>query len=267
MNRSIPLVLALVGGLAAPLGAQTRLIIGRIDDSLTTNPVETGIVRVLGTKLDAPINYDGTFVIYVPVREVTLRIESVGYHATEVRVPSTMQAIGVRLLRDYFRLDQIVVTGQSSGVDRRNLATAIGEVHGEDLTRVPLESVEQILSGHVTGAQVSSSGGAPGGGLRFQLRGITTLLGQSDPLFVVDGIVVSNAAIPGGSNSVTRGQAGVIASSEENPINRIADLNLNDIERVEVLKGASAAAMYGSRASNGVILITTKRGRFQPGEK
>jgi TonB-dependent SusC/RagA subfamily outer membrane receptor len=80
---------------------------------------------------------------------------------------------------------------------------------------------------------------------------------------VVDGVIVSNATIPQGTNAVTRGQAGVIASTQENALNRISDLNLNDIDRIEVLKGAAASAMYGSRASNGVILITTKHGRFE----
>jgi len=258
------LALSLLGGLALPLGAQTRLIIGRVDDSLTTNHVESGSVKMLGTRLETPINYDGTFVLYVPVREVTLRVEVPGYQPREVRVAGNMQAIQISILKDYFRMEQVIVTAQGGGgVDRRNLAHAIGEVHGDELTRVPLESVDQILSGRVTGAQVTSSGSAPGGGLKLQLRGVSSLLGETDPLFVVDGIIVSNVAIPGGANSVTRAQPGVIASMQENPLNRIADLNLNDIDRIEVLKGASAAAMYGSRASNGVILITTKRGRFQ----
>ncbi|MSR05705.1 MAG: hypothetical protein EXR93_01340 [Gemmatimonadetes bacterium] len=262
MIRHAAIVLSLLGGVA-PLAAQTRLVIGRVDDSLTTNALPAGRVRVLGAKIETPINYDGTFVLYVPVREVTLQIQSIGYQPREVRVPVTMQAIDVALLRDYFRMDQVVVSGQGTGVDRRNLASAVGEVHGEDFNRVPMSSVDEILRGRVTGVQTTSGSAAPGGGMKIQLRGVTSLLGSADPLFIVDGIIVSNVAIPGGTNAVTRGQAGVIASMQENPLNRIADLNLNDIERIEVLKGASAAAMYGSRASNGVILITTKRGEFQ----
>lgn len=262
MTRAL-IVLALLAAAPRPAGAQTRLIIGRVDDSLTTVPLSGGTVKVLGTRMEAPINYDGTFVLYVPVREVTLRVESPTYRTREVRVLTNMQAIQIPLLRDYFKLDQIVVTGQATGVDRRNLANSIGEVRGEDLTRVPQSSVDEVLRGRITGAQVTSTGSAPGGGISVRMRGVTSILGNADPLWVVDGVVVSNAAIPGGSNAVTRGQAGVIASQQENPLNRIADLNLNDIERIEVLKGASASAMYGSKASNGVILITTKRGRFQ----
>ncbi len=262
MIRRTVLSLVLLAGIASPARTQTRLVIGRVDDSLTTVPLGAGTVTVLGTRITTPINYDGTFALYAPVREVTLRIQAIGYRAREVVVPASVQAVQVPLLRDYFRLDQIVVTGQGTGVGRRNLATAVGEVHAEDLSRVPLSSVDQILAGRVTGAQTTGGGSAPGGGLKVQLRGISSILGNSDPLFVVDGIIVSNLAIPAGTNAVSKAQPGVIASMQENPLNRIADLNLNDIETIEVLKGASAAAMYGSRASNGVIVITTKRGRY-----
>lgn len=263
MMTRAPFLLALLAAVSLPAGAQTRLIIGRVDDSLTTRPVETGTVRVLGMPIETPINFDGTFVIYVPVREVTLKIASIGYRAREVRVPVTMQAIQVPILKDYFKMDDVVITGRATGTDRRNLAHSIGEVSSEDLTRVPLSSVDQGLSGRVTGATVKSTGSAPGGGITVQLRGVSSILGNVEPLWVVDGVIVSNAAIPGGANAITRGQAGVIASSQENPVNRIADLNPNDIERIEVLKGAAASTMYGSRGSNGVVLITTKRGRFQ----
>src|SRR6267143_5121629 len=134
MLRRVVLALSLLGGLALPLGAQTRLIIGRVDDSLTTNHVESGSVKMLGTRLETPINYDGTFVLYVPVREVTLRVEVPGYQPREVRVAGNMQAIQISILKDYFRMEQVIVTAQGGGgVDRRNLAHAIGEVHGDEL--------------------------------------------------------------------------------------------------------------------------------------
>lgn len=262
MTTRVLVFLAAFAASPLPVIAQTRLVIGRVDDSLTTKPVEAGVVRVLGTRAETPINYDGTFVLYVPVREVMLRVQSIGYQPREVRVPATMQAIQVSVMRDHFKMDRIVVTGQGTGVDRRNLANAIAEVGSDDLTRVPLSSVDEVLSGRVTGARVTTTGSGPGGGIRVQLRGVTSILGNADPLFVVDGVIVSNAAIPSGTNAVTRASGTGISSTQENALNRIADLNVNDIERIEILKGASAAAMYGSRASTGVILITTKRGRF-----
>jgi TonB-dependent SusC/RagA subfamily outer membrane receptor len=133
---------------------------------------------------------------------------------------------------------------------------------GADIARVPASSLDELFRGRVPGARVVGASSAVSGGMFLRLRGVTSLLGNADPLFVVDGIMVSNAAIPMGINAVTRGQAGVISSMQENPLNRMSDLNPNDIESVEVLKGASAAAMYGSKASNGVVIITTKRGRL-----
>lgn len=240
--------------------AQSRLLIGRVDDSLTTQPVTSGIVRVLGMTLSRPINPDGTFVLHVPHREVTLEIESPGYLSREVRVPVTAEAVEIRILKDFFRLDQIVVTGQAGGVGRRIAANSVGRVEGEDVNRVPAQSLDEILKGRVTGVAVTGGSGAPGGGMILRMRGVNSLLGSAEPLFVVDGVIVSNARIPGGANAVTRAETGVIGSMQENPLNRIADLNPNDIASIEVLRGASASALYGSKASNGVVIITTKRG-------
>src|SRR5207249_2597315 len=104
--------------------------------------------------------------------------------------------------------------------------------------------------------------GAPGGGDVVRLRGVTSIIGAFTPLYVVDGVIVSDVAIQPGTNYISQSTpGGTIATSQENAINRVGDLNPNDIENIEVLKGASASAIYGSKASNGVIIITTKRGR------
>lgn len=255
-------ILVLLLLLVAPAAqAQSRLLIGRVDDSLTTRPVRSGTVKVLGTALASPVNIDGTFVLHVPHREVTLHVSSDGYQPREVRVPQATEAVEIRITRDYFQLDEIVVTGQGGGIGRRYAANSVARVEADEIGRVPAKSLDELLKGRLTGVAVSGSGAAPGGGMQLRMRGINSLLGNSDPLFVVDGVIVSNARIPGGANAVTRAEAGVIGSMQENPLNRIADLNPNDIESIEVLRGASASALYGSKASNGVVLITTKRGR------
>src|SRR2546430_7137795 len=98
--------------------------------------------------------------------------------------------------------------------------------------------------------------------MQMRMRGVTSITGSSEPLYVVDGVVVSNVAIPSNQNAVTKSTQGSNPSlTQDNQVNRIADLNPNDIENIEVLKGASASAIYGSRASNGVVIITTRRGR------
>jgi TonB-dependent SusC/RagA subfamily outer membrane receptor len=139
-------------------------------------------------------------------------------------------------------------------------------VSADELTHVQAQTLEQSLQGKVAGADIQANSGAPGGGYQVRLRGISSIIGASDPLFVVDGVIISNAAIAGGQNSITKATSGAaggtgIASNQDNPSNRLADLDPNDIESIEVLKGASASAIYGSKASQGVVLITTKRGR------
>src|SRR4029078_11592097 len=130
-----------------------------------------------------------------------------------------------------------------------------------DLNRVSSATVDAAMQGKLAGANLQFNSGAPGGGARLRLRGISTINGQSSPLYVIDGVIVSNVAVPSGANAITGAAAGGNASNQDNPVNRIADITPNDIETVEVLKGASAAALYGSKAANGVVIITTKRGR------
>src|SRR4029077_7537899 len=127
--------------------------------------------------------------------------------------------------------------------------------------RAPTQTIESALQGKIPGAVIQMNSGAPGGGGQINLRGVTTINAGVDPLIVVDGLVIANDAIASNMNAVTAAAAGGNASNQDNSVNRIADLNPNDIQSVEVLKGASAAAIYGSQAANGVLVITTKRGR------
>jgi TonB-linked SusC/RagA family outer membrane protein len=122
--------------------------------------------------------------------------------------------------------------------------------------------VENALQGKVVGANINLNSGAPGGGGQIQIRGVTSILGSGQPLIVVDGVIISNEANSSGVNAITQASPGAanLASTQDNPLNRLADINPNDIESVEVLKSAAATAIYGSRATNGVIVIRTKRG-------
>lgn len=241
--------------------AQTRIVTGKVTDSLTTEPVSSGQISVVGTTVATTIKDDGTFTMALPARDAVLSVRSIGYKRREVAVPAGVNSLEVALGRDYFQLEAIVVTGQATGVERRNLANAVATVSASDLTVVPLATVQQALSGRLAGASVQQTSGAPGGGFTVRLRGVTSLTGASTPLYVVDGVIVSDVGIPPGTNQITKAGGAEIASAQENNVNRVADLNPENIESIEVLKGASASAIYGSKASNGVILITTKRGR------
>lgn len=264
MKRAVFGVVAVLLLTAASRGqAQTRMIVGRVMDSVMAEPVGAGLIRVLGTPIQAQLRVDGTFVLYVPMREVTLGFEGFGFQDKEIRVPAEQEAVVIPVRRDVFELSRVVVSGQATGVERRNLPISVSEVGARDLSRTPAPSVDDAMRGKVTGANITSNSGAPGGGIRLRLRGVSTIIGNSEPLYVLDGVMVSNATIPGGVNAVTQGERGLIASSQEDALNRIADINPNDIESIQILKGAAASAMYGSKASNGVVIITTKRGQYR----
>jgi TonB-dependent starch-binding outer membrane protein SusC len=259
------MVLTLSAGLVLSAGsvfAQTRIITGRVTDSLTGDPVVSGQVSVVGTTVGSTIKDDGSFTVAVPVRDVVVAIRSIGFKRREVPVPASVTSVQTALERDYFQLEAIVVTGQATGVERKNLANSVASVDAATLVKASTSSVEQALMGKVSGAQIQDYGGAPGGGVIVTLRGANSLNNAYTPLYVVDGVIVSDAKISPGINRLTQAtSANQISSDQEYPVNRIADLNPNDIEGIEVLKGASASAIYGSKASNGVILITTKKGR------
>jgi len=164
------------------------------------------------------------------------------------------------LEKDVLQLEGVTVTGQATTVDKRNASTAISTVSAEELLIAPAKSIEGNLSGKVVGATIFENSGVPGGGMQIQIRGATSILGQGDPLYVVDGVIVSNQSIAGGLATITR-SSGSTNSTQDQTVNRLADLNPNDVESIEVLKSAAATAIYGSRATNGVVVITTKKGK------
>ncbi len=248
---------------SAPAAAQTRTVTGTVTDAQTGDPVEAARVTVRGTTLGGNTNATGTFTIAnIPQGQVTLAVRRIGYQPVLVTLAAGLTSIRAALTRDLLRLSDVVVTGQATAVARQNLANAVSTVSARDVSRVSAQSVEHAIQGKVAGASIQSNSGAPGGGVQVQLRGITSINAASEPLYVVDGVVLSNVAIPSNQNAVTRSTGGSNPNlTQDAQVNRIADLNPNDIENIEILKGASASAIYGSRASNGVIIITTRRGR------
>ena len=155
-----------------------------------------------------------------------------------------------------------MITGLATGMKRTNVAHAVATVSAKALTGTTVQpTLDAALYGKFTGANISANSGAPGGGISIKLRGITSLVANSQPLFIVDGVYYDNSSIQAGLNLVSKAAGQGSTDFQDNPSNRVADLDPEDIERVEILKGASAAAIYGSRAAGGVVLITTKRGK------
>ncbi len=252
-------VVLLITGVPA-VSAQVRELSGRVTNEQTGQGVGEALVSVEGTRIDVRSAADGRFVFNVPDGDQRLIVRAIGFKRDSVVVPAAQKSVTITLEPDPFKLEELVVTGQSTGIEKRNLPNAVATVSSSELTRAPTNTLESALQGKIPGALIQANSGAPGGGIQVNLRGVSTINGDVNNLFVIDGIVVSNDAIPNGADAVTAAQAGGNPRNQDNPVNRIADLNPEDIERIEVLKGGSAAAIYGSKANNGVVIITTKHG-------
>jgi TonB-linked SusC/RagA family outer membrane protein len=239
--------------------AQTRDITGKVTAIGTGQPLVDATVGIVGQQIGTRTNERGEYRLRIPAGEVSLQARLIGYKRVTVRVAPGATTADFVLERDVLQLEGVTVTGQATTVDRRVAATAVATVSDAELNRVPARSIESNLAGKVAGARMFENSGAPGGGAQIQIRGATSVLGQGDPLYVVDGVIISNASISSGASSFTRA-SGTIASTQDQVVNRLADLNPNDIESIEVLKSAAATAIYGSRATNGVVVITTKKG-------
>lgn len=242
--------------------AQQRPITGRVTHGVTGDGLAGATVTVVGTPVSAVTSADGSFVLSAPEGGVTLVVRHIGYKRRQVVVPAGESSAAVTLEPDVFNLEAVVITGQATALERRNLPNAVATVDGAELGRVAAPTIELALSGRVAGANIQTNSGAPGGGVQIALRGTTSVFGAATPLYVVDGVIVSDVAIPNNQEVVTISNRGSNPSPlQQDQVNRIADLNPDDISNVEILKGASASAIYGAKASNGVVIVTTHRGR------
>ncbi|HEX9704619.1 MAG TPA: SusC/RagA family TonB-linked outer membrane protein [Gemmatimonadales bacterium] len=247
--------LALVPGAAF---AQGRQISGAVTGAVGAQPIAGVVVTVVGGSGRARTGDDGRYTIQVPDESARLIFRSVGFVRREVVVPAGQNSMDVSLNEDVFEMEAVVVTGQATTVERRNATTAVSYVSGEEITRVATPTIENALAGKVAGVSLQSNSGAPGGGIQMQIRGNTTILGAYDPLYVIDGVIYSNERIAGGRGAIDNA---AFATAEDDPVNRVADINPADVASIEILKGAAASSIYGSKASNGVVVITTLRGR------
>ncbi|MGM0581460.1 MAG: SusC/RagA family TonB-linked outer membrane protein [Bacteroidota bacterium] len=238
--------------------AQDRVIEGQVVSAGDGLPLIGASVVKKGSTTGVTTDLDGKFKIELSKPEI-LVVSFIGFAEKEVAVNLDQTGdLTIRLEEDITKLNEVVVSGLASSVKRSNLGNAVATVSSEELTGMTNQpTMDNALYGKVTGVNITSSSGAPGGGIAMRLRGVTSITGNNQPLFIIDGVYVSNAEIPSG----LRNASGANSGNEENASNRIADLAPSDIENIEVLKGPSAAAIYGARANAGVVIITTKRGK------
>ena len=259
MLSGVAIVLLALGAREAQ--GQARVITGKVTSAQTGQPVGGATVSVLGTVIVAVSNAQGEYSLAAPDGVVNILSRSIGYKRKQVQVGADQSTADIALDQDIFNLEAVVVTGQATSVEQKNLANAVTSVTGNALNGAPVSTIEGALQGKIPGALIQENSGAPGGGAQINLRGVSTINGTADPVIVVDGMIISNAAIANNLNAITNAAGGGNASNQDNPVNRIADLNPADIEKVEVLKGPSAASIYGGAANSGVIVITTRRGQ------
>ncbi|NTS41389.1 TonB-dependent receptor [Flavisolibacter sp. BT320] len=223
--------------------AQTRTITGRVTDEKGTG-LSGASVLARGTNVGVATGADGSFTLTVPQGATVLQVSYTGLADREISL-SSASSYEIQLSALANTMNEVVVVVAYGEQDRRRLTGSVGKVSARQVENVPMASVDQILQGKVAGLQSLPVSGQPGAAQQIRIRGIGSISASSAPLFVIDGIPVNTGD----------------ASNLTNSSNLLATLNPNDIESISVLKDASAASIYGSRAANGVILINTKKGR------
>ncbi len=238
MNLKRLLIALLAFCFAVAANAQDKTVTGKVTDSKDGSPLPGATVQVKGTKEFSQTDAAGAFKIRVPAGSTTLVISYSGFASQDVAIGSGEVTVSLKATTG--NLNEIVVVAYGTR-KKGDLTGAVTAVQSKDFQKGNIASPEQLLQGKVAGLQITSGGGSAGGGSRIRIRGGASLNASNDPLVVIDGVPVEGNGIAGSANLLNT-------------------LNPNDIESMSVLKDASATALYGSRASNGVLIITTKKG-------
>lgn len=241
--RTLILLLLALGVFSTETWAQNRTITGRVTDEKGDGLSGASVV-VRGTNTGVATSPDGSFTITVPAGATVLQVSYSGLGEKEISLTNA-SSYTIQLSAAANTLNEVVVAVAYGEQERRRLTGSVGKISARQVENVPMASVDQILQGKVAGLQSLPVSGQPGAAQQIRIRGIGSISASSAPLFVIDGIPVNSGD----------------ASNLTNSSNLLATLNPNDIESISVLKDASAASIYGSRAANGVILINTKKGR------
>lgn len=242
MKKLLLLSFALVFALLQQAVAQGRTVTGTVTDQSTGQGLPGVAVLVKGTSSGTATGADGTYSISVPADGNTLVFRFLGYKTTE-RPIGTSASINVTLEIDQRQLDEVVVVGYGTQ-QKKDVTSSIAQVKGETIANMATPSFDQQLAGRASGVQITQPSGILGAPPKINIRGVNSISSNTQPLIVIDGVPATSGNLGGFT-----------------PSNALADINPNDIESFEILKDGAATAVYGSRASNGVILITTKRGK------
>ena len=249
-DRYLVLLICFLGYIST-VSAQSHKISGVVVDE-GKSPIIGATIQVKGANNGTITDIDGNFSLEVKNPKAQLQISYIGF--TTITVPVQLKGKMTITMQEASRnLDEVVVIGYGT-VRKSDLSGSVSAVSMKNEAEImPITSADQFLQGRIAGVSIAANSGAPGAGMNIQIRGVSTLSGNTDPLYVVDGfpIEAATASVNGGTSEL----------SQQPAMNPLASINPNDIESIQVLKDASATAIYGSRATNGVILITTKQGK------
>jgi TonB-linked SusC/RagA family outer membrane protein len=229
---------------------QQQKVTGKVTDLATGEPLPGVNIYVLKSNIGAITDVNGNYSLDLTNPDVTLEFSFIGYIKQSVPVQGRT-VIDVQLAASEEILDEVVVIGYGS-VKKRDLTGSVSSIKSEDLILGSISSVDQALRGRVAGVQITQTSSEPGGGLSIRVRGASSINAGNEPLYVIDGLPIDNTPM--------FSLEGPGIGGNDNPKNPLNSLNPNDIKSIEILKDASATAIYGSRGANGVLLITTKKG-------
>lgn len=240
--------------------AASGVIKGKVTDSDGYGIAGVNVIEK-GTTNGVITDVEGNYMLNLTTEKPMLSFSFIGYKSQDILV-GNKTVLNIILKEDVEVLEEVVVVGYGTQ-KKKDLTGAVASVSGKDLGKSPALSFDQSLQGKVPGVQVSQTTGAPGGNINIMVRGISSISGSNSPLYVIDGYPIGNGG--GGSNVANYANSSYTASGMANStmekINPLSSINPADIESIEILKDASATAIYGSRGANGVVLITTKRGK------
>jgi len=237
------------------LTAQTRVITGTVTGSEDGQPVIGCTVQIKGTVIGITTDVSGKYSLTVPQNATTLVFSYIGMKPQEVEIGGR-SVIDISLQSDLVGLSEVVVTALGISRQKKSLGYATQQVNGDAVSTIKTDNFVNTLSGKIAGVTIKTNGNM-GGSTNIIIRGSKSLTGNNQALFIIDGVPVDNANT--NSDGQKTGRAGYDFG------NAASDINPNDIESIDVLKGAAASALYGARAANGVIMITTKKGTYQTG--
>ncbi|HEY0306187.1 MAG TPA: SusC/RagA family TonB-linked outer membrane protein, partial [Longimicrobiales bacterium] len=249
--RWLYLLLFAMGIPALAFAQERTAVTGTVTEAGSGTPLRTAHVAIPALNISIPTDANGRFTVRLPRGTFTIRVNMIGYKsgAQTVAVGAEPLTLNFVLETDPIGLDELVAVGYGEE-RRRNLAGAVSSLRPEAAKEIPVTSVNQVMQGRMPGVQITQNSGTPGAAISVRVRGSSSISGGNEPLYVVDGVPMTQ----GDYSAITQ------VSFGGQDVDAISDLSPNDIESIEVLKDASAAAIYGSRASNGVVLIKTKRG-------